>query len=243
MKSIHRSKFFWVVVVLVLALVVVRLMLPFWVRDYVNKRLAEMDDYRGHVESVHLALWRGAYQIRTVKIVKTSGDVPVPFFTAPWIDLSVQWLALFHGAFVGEVHFERPVVNFVNAPSKADSQSGLEEPWAQKLKQLFPLKINRFTANDGTVHYRDFHRSPKVDVVFDQVRVVAKNLTNSDKLAKTLHANIEMEARPLRAGDVRVKIDLDPYAAEADFQSRDRALGAALGEAKRFRQGLCRHHF
>ncbi len=217
MKPIHRSKFFWVLAVLVLALVVVRLMLPFWVRDYVNKRLAEMDDYRGHVEQVHLALWRGAYQLRGVRVVKTSGDVPVPFFSGPSIDMSVEWLALFHGAFVGEIHFERPVMNFVNAPSKEDSQNGLEESWTQKIRQLFPLKINRCTVSDGEVHYRDFHRSLKVDVVFDQLRVVAKNLTNSEKLAKTLHANIEMEARPLRSGDLRAKIDLDPYAAKPTF--------------------------
>ena len=54
-------------------------------------------------------------------------------------------------------------------------------------------------------------------MVFDEVRIVAKNLTNSDKLSKTLHANIEMEARPLRSGDLRVKIDLDPYAAKPTF--------------------------
>ena len=65
------------------------------------------------------------------------------------IDLSVQWMALFHGAFVGEIHFEQPVLNFVNAPSKEDSQVGLQEPWTQKIKQLFPLKINRFTVSDG----------------------------------------------------------------------------------------------
>ena len=121
------------------------------------------------------------------------------------------------GAFVGEIYFQSPEVNFVNAPTKEDSQVGLEEPWTQTIKHLFPLKINRFTVSDGQIHYRDFHKSPKLDVVFDQVRIVARNLTNSDKLSKTLHANIEMEARPLRSGDLRVKLDLDPYAAKPTF--------------------------
>jgi hypothetical protein len=217
MKPIYRSKLFWILLVLAAALVFVRLMLPFWVRDYVNQKLSELKDYRGHVEDVDLALWRGAYKIREVKVVKTSGDVPVPFFSAPLVDLSVEWKALFHGAFVGEINFVRPQLNFVNAPSKADTQVGLEEPWTQKIKQLFPLKINRFTVDDGEVHYRDFHKSPKVDVVFDRFRIVATNLTNSEKLSKSLHAHIAMEARPLREGDVRAKIDLDPYAARPTF--------------------------
>ncbi|MGI8889730.1 MAG: DUF748 domain-containing protein [Chthoniobacterales bacterium] len=46
---------------------------------------------------------------------------------------------------------------------------------------------------------------------------MATNLTNSDKLAKTLNAHVEMQARPLGQGDIRAKIDLDPYAAEPTF--------------------------
>ena len=182
-----------------------------------NKKLSELHDYRGHVEAVDLNLWRGAYKIRAIKVVKTSGDVPVPFFSSPLMDLSVQWNALLHGAFVGEIYFEHPVLNFVNAPTKAGSQAPLAEPWTQTIKQLFPLKINRFVVHDGEVHYRDFHKSPKVDVVIDQMRMVATNLTNSRKVAKTLNANIEMEGRPLRSGDLRVKLDLDPYAAKPTF--------------------------
>lgn len=217
MKSIHRSRIFWFLVVLALVLVVMRIMLPFWVRDYVNKTLSELDDYRGHVEDVDLALWRGAYKIREIKIVKTSGDVPVPFFSAPLIDLSVEWAALFHGAFVGEINFVKPQLNFVHAPSEEDTQAGLREPWTQKVKELFPLKINRFTVDNGEIHFRDFHKSPRVDVVFDRFRLVATNLTNSKKLSKTLNAHIEIEARPLRVGDIRAKIDLDPYAAKPTF--------------------------
>jgi len=78
-KPIYRSKLFWFLIVIAAVLVVARVMLPFWVRDYVNRRLSEVKDYRGHVEAVDIALQRGAYKIREVKVVKTSGDVPVPF--------------------------------------------------------------------------------------------------------------------------------------------------------------------
>ncbi|MGI8432916.1 MAG: DUF748 domain-containing protein [Chthoniobacterales bacterium] len=238
MKPIHRSKLFWVLIALAVALVIARLLLPFWVRDYVNQKLEELDDYRGHVEQVHLALWRGAYQIRDVKVVKTSGDVPVPFFSAPTIDLSVQWSALMQGAFVGEIHFEKPELNFVHGPSKEDSQIGFDEPWTQKIKQLFPLKINRFTVSGGEIHYRDYHKSPKVDVVFDQVRVVAKNLTNSEKLAKTLHAHVNLEARPLRSGDLRMKLDLDPYAPKPTFDLETELKELPLVKLNDFAQAL-----
>lgn len=204
MKPGDRSKLFCFLVALAAVLVFLRLILPFWVRDYVNQKLSELKDFRGHVEDVDLALWRGAYKIREVKVVKTSGNVPVPFFSAPLVDLSVEWKALFHGAFVGEINFVRPQLNFVNGPSEADTPVGLEEPWTQKIKQLFPLKINRFTVDDGEVHYRDFHKSPKVDVVFDRFRIVATNLTNGERLSKSLHAHIAMEGHASAMSSLRL---------------------------------------
>ncbi len=81
MKAIYRSKLLWALIVLVVAAIVVRAMMPIWVRDYVNRKLSEMEDYRGHVAEVDLHLWRGAYSIHQIEIKKTSGNVPVPFFS------------------------------------------------------------------------------------------------------------------------------------------------------------------
>jgi uncharacterized protein DUF748 len=220
MKNLAKRWWFWVLAVVLAVILVVHFMLAIWVRDYVNRKLSEMPPYRGHVAAVTLHLWRGAYEIHKVEIVKTDGDVPVPFFSAPLVDLSVEWKALFNGALVGEIYFNQPQLNFVNGPSRADSQVGIDKPWTEKIKQLFPLKFNRFVVHDGQIHYRDFHKTPKVDVVFDRVRMLARNLTNSEKLSKTLHANIQIEGRPLREGDLRSKIDLDPYAAKPTFSTQ-----------------------
>ena len=227
-KKIWRRWWFWTLAVILAVILVVHFMLEIWVRDYVNRKLSEMPPYRGHVAAVTLHLWRGAYQIHKVEIVKTDGDVPVPFFSAPLVDLSVEWKALFNGALVGEIYFNQPQLNFVNGASKEDTQIGIDKPWTQKIKELFPLKFNRFVVHDGQIHYRDFDRTPKVDVVFDRVRMVATNLTNSKKLSKTLHANVQIECRPLREGDLRSKIDLDPYATKPTFSTQLEMKGVPL---------------
>lgn len=220
MKGIYRSKILWILVILLVAALVVRAMLPIWVRDYVNGKLSEMEDYRGHVADVDIHLWRGAYSIHVVEIKKISGHVPVPFFSAPVVDLSVEWKALFHGALVGEINFQQPKMNLVNAANKANSQAPLDEPWTEKVRELFPLRINRFTVNEGEVHYRDYSKKPDVDIVLDRLDVVATNLTNSTRLSETLNANIEMKGRPLRAGTFKTEINLDPYAAKPTFALR-----------------------
>ncbi|MDB6148516.1 MAG: hypothetical protein JWO45_2180, partial [Spartobacteria bacterium] len=65
--------------------------------------------------------------------------------------------------------------------------------------------------------YRDFNKKPKVDVVIDRVQMVATNLTNSKKLSKNLIAEILIEGRPLREGNARSQISLDPYAPKPTF--------------------------
>jgi uncharacterized protein involved in outer membrane biogenesis len=217
MKSLAKHWWFWVAIVVIAIVVVVHTYLAIWVRDYVNRKLSEIPGYRAHVAAVTLHLWRGAYEIHNIDIKKTSGEVPVPFFSAPLVDLSVQWHALLERAFVGNIEIHSPKMNLVNGSSEESRQAPVDEPWAQKIKQLFPLKINRFAVHNGEIHYRDFSKQPKVDLTVDRVQMVAVNLTNSKKLSKNLIADIRIEGRPLREGEARAQISLDPYAAKPTF--------------------------
>jgi hypothetical protein len=218
MKNVAKRWWFWVIVVIAATVLVVHLCLAIWVRDYVNRKLSEIPGYRAHVAAVTLHLWRGAYQIHNIDIKKTSGKVPVPFFSAPLVDLSVQWHALiFEHAAVGNIEIHRAKMNLVNGPTSETRQTEVDAPWAQKIKQLFPLKINRFAVHNGEIDYRDYGREPNVVVPFDRVQMVGTNLTNSKKLSKSLIADIRIEGRPLREGLARSQISLDPYASGPTF--------------------------
>jgi hypothetical protein len=71
------------IALIVLALLVgLRVALPHLVKNYVNKKLDEMPQYDGHISDVNMHPWRGAYSIQGIEIVKTEGEVPVPFFRA-----------------------------------------------------------------------------------------------------------------------------------------------------------------
>ncbi len=234
MKVPWRSKLLWSLLLVVVALIIARALLPFWVRDYVNRKLDELPDYDGRIREVDIHLWRGAYSIHGIDIVKTSGDVPVPFFSGPAVDLSVEWKALWHGAFVGEIHFEKPKLNFVKGRSEATSQVGLDQPWTEKIRELFPLKINRATVSGGEIHYRDYGKSPDIDVVIDNVRMVATNLTNSRDLSETLAAELEIAGRPLRQGEVEAKAKIDPYAEKPTFDLQLEMEKIPLTEFNRF---------
>src|SRR5437764_5106683 len=128
MKSLARRWWFWLLIIIAAAIIIVHVYLALWVRDYVNRKLSEIPGYRAHVAAVTLHLWRGAYQIHNIDIKKTSGQVPVPFFSAPLVDLSVQWHALiFERSLVGNIEIHTPKMNLVNGRTKESQQAPVDE--------------------------------------------------------------------------------------------------------------------
>lgn len=203
--------------VLVALLLAARAVLPYFVKKYANETINRMPGYGGRIGDVDIHLWRGAYTIQDIDIVKTDGDVPVPFFAANSVDFSVEWRALFQGSLVAKIKFFHPQINFVAGPTEETSQVGVDKPWLGVIKDLFPLRINRFEVVDGEVHYRDFHSKPKIDLEIDRGHVVATNLTNSSKLSKTLIANIDVTARIFKKGRLGMEVRLDPRPDKATF--------------------------
>ena len=116
----------WLLVFLTIAIIlgVGRALMPWAVRDYVNRTLDRNKLYSGKIGLVQIHLWRGAYSIQDVHISKTTGNVPVPLFTAKQVDFAVQWRNLAHGKIVGRVLIDEPELNFVDAPSAGESQTG-----------------------------------------------------------------------------------------------------------------------
>jgi hypothetical protein len=201
----------------ILLLIAFRIALPSILHDYVNRKLDEIPDYDGHVGDIDVALLRGAYTIKDVDLVKTSGKVEVPFVEADRVDLSVQWHALFEGSWVGEMKFERAKLNFVSGPTKAQSQQSIDKSWLPTVDDLFPLKINKVTIDDSEIHYRDFHRKPKIDLLVDSVYVVATNLTNSKDLSDDLFAVIEGRGVAMKQAPMRLHVETDPNAKDTTF--------------------------
>ena len=125
-KRLFYSRWGETIIAILLILIAVRIALPYIVKDYVNKTLSEIPGYKGEVGDIDISLWRGAYEIQMVSLVKTDGKVPVPFFSADEIDLSVQWGALFEGSIVGEIVLANPKINFVACPTKEQSQNNID---------------------------------------------------------------------------------------------------------------------
>jgi len=198
-------------------LIGLRLALPAIVKRYVNDALDEIPGYSGHVSDIDIHLWRGAYTIKEASLVKTGGKVPVPFFYCARTVLSIEWRALFKGSLVGKIEFTKPALNFVAAPDEARAQTGVDRRWQDSVRALFPLRFDRVLIHEGTLRFRNFNSDPKVNVSIDDIELTASNLTNSNKVSKSLVAHLEGAGRAENHAPVSLNLDWDPFQREPHF--------------------------
>jgi hypothetical protein len=195
-----KRKRTWLIVLLslVILLLIFRLILPHIVLNFVNKKLAALKEYYGHVDDIDIALIRGAYTINNIKIEKIDKETgkrdTTPFFTSPEIDLSVEWKSLFKGAIVGEIQVEHPVLNFVKGKHKKEDVKADTTDFKDLIRNLMPLTINHFDIHNGQMHYLDKYRKPVVDVAMTNIEVEADNISNVNDRNKVLPAAIVASA-------------------------------------------------
>ncbi|WP_339524434.1 DUF748 domain-containing protein [Pseudomonas sp. EA_35y_Pfl2_R111] len=220
----------WVFIGLIGALLILHFALPILVRDYLNDRLADMGDYRGQINDVDLAWWRGAYRINDLQIVKVDGQVPVPFVDVPSIDLAVSWHSLWYErAVVARVVFERPELNFVDGGADPESsQTGQGVDWREQLNKLLPITLNEVRVSDGTLSFHNFNSSPPVDLEANQINASLYNLTNvADEQGERV-ARFEGKALLLGHAPLETTAVFDPFKNFEDFEFRLRTTDIEL---------------
>jgi len=220
----------WTVAGIIVLLIALHIALPYLVRNYLNDKLADMGDYRGQVTDVDLALWRGAYQINGLNIVKVAGKVPVPFVKVPVIDLAVSWHSLWYDhAVVAQVAFIKPELNFVDGgANKQASQTGQGTDWRAQLNKLLPITLNEVRIDDGRITFNNFSSTPKVKIEADQINASVYNLTNVVDGKGKRDARFEGKALLLGHAPLETAATFDPFSNFEDFDFRLRTTGIEL---------------
>jgi hypothetical protein len=224
-----RRRLWRVLGIILLVLLVIggvgRAILPWAVRDYVNRTLDRNPLYTGQIGKVRIHLWRGAYSIQDVRISKVDGNVPVPFFASPRVDFALEWDALRHRRLVGRVLMQQPELNFVDAPTEGGTQTGAGGAWLQMIRDLFPFRINRAIIQNGSVHFRAFQTEKPLDVYLSHVDATIDNLGNIRDFTTPLAATVQARALAMEQAKLEFKMTLDPFSYRPTFHFALRLLG------------------
>jgi hypothetical protein len=208
-----------VLAVLVALVLVVRLAAPSYVKGAINRRLGQIPSYSGRVDRVSLHVWRGAYRIDGMRIVKSNGQVQEPFFSAERIDFSIAWRDLFHGRLVSHITVRNGTLNFLRGPSDESSQLAADKRWQDVINDLFPIDITYLDIRGGVLRFVDTTHTPQVDISVRDLNVHATGLQNrptSDTSA--FPAKIDISGVTLGDGQLRLFTKLEPLAAKPHFE-------------------------
>jgi len=222
-RNKHRTRKIVLIILgsLLVILIAFRIALPSILLRFVNRELQHIPGYTGRVDDIDVHLIRGAYTIKSVRLDKTGGKIPVPFFSADAIDLSVEWSAIFHGRFVGKIIVQHPILNFTKGPTQETSQTSIPtKPWTQVVSDLMPLKLNRFEIFNGEVHYRDFYSEPKVNIFATDIHILAENLSNAKHQKEELPSTVEATCNGIYGGHAYLDMKLNALASEPTFQAK-----------------------
>jgi hypothetical protein len=207
-----------IALIVVVLLICIRLVLPYVLLHFANKNLASIPGYYGHIEDIDLALIRGAYRIDSIYLNKQDSITKkqTRFFSASAIDLSIEWRALFSGAIVGELIFERPNLRFTREKVEPKDVGKDSSDLKELKKDFMPLQVNRFEILNGNVRYLDSTSNPKVDILMTNIHVVATNLRNSYDSSTLLPAKVIARA-DVYEGEFTFSMNINPLAKRPTF--------------------------
>lgn len=201
-----------VVISLVALVVVVRLAAPLVAEYLLNEHgLTNLGDYRGHVDDVDLAVWRGAVRLQNVHIEKTHGREWVDFIVVPVADISISRRALIRGAVRLDISLEKPEINFVDAEDPEDRQVGEGFAWRVIPEDILSFSIENIEIREGTLTFRNYTSDPKVNLRAQNINAVATNLTNIRQEEGENVSTAEVRATIFDDSSLFATAEFDPF--------------------------------
>ena len=227
----YTRKLLWPLAVLLLALVVLRLLLPGWVHHYLDGRIARMGTYHGSLSEVNLHIWRGSYTIENLRVEKLGAPASEPFLLSPRTEITVSFAALLHGRLRGNVDFYDATVNFIDGRTESERQLGKGVNWSNELNILIPVEVDRIRVHNGTITFRNVTSNPRVDLTMNHVQSTVTNLSASKSATGERVASLDTTATVLGNAPLETHATFDPANRFGDFDYHIRVIQIQLVRA------------
>ncbi len=204
-----------------------------WMTSVVNRRLAALPEYTGHVDSVQLALWRSTVSAHGFRLLSRdhAGDGPV--VTVRQASLSVALLPLLRGKVGGHGSVDGiDVVIVADPPPKDPEEKKHPAPpvrkWQDILRDAFPMDITRFEIEHARITFRDPSTQPVAEMVIEDFHLIATDFSNRAKSDGEMPAHVTVQARLGKSGRLTSDIRANPTAEQprfaANLEIKDLAL-------------------
>lgn len=214
-SQIRNNKFlkkrYLVPLAILVILIIGRILLPYILKNYVNKTLNNIPGYMGYVEDIDVALYRGAYVLDNLTLRKRGSQSDSPLLDFEKSDISIEWKSLFKGKIVSEIILHNPKFNYIFEDQEQESTEG--EPnvndWTKALTDLVPIDINHLKVHNGSANFVQLSKDPDITIFLEQIELDATNLSNVVNREKTLPSNLLAKAVSIGGGNVTLSGNLN----------------------------------
>ena len=241
-RKAYKKKRYLFTIIIILILIALRIALPFIVKNYVNKTLANIPGYYGQVSDIDISLIRGAYGIKGLYLDKVDAASQTPFLDFKQTDISVEWKSLFKGKIVSEIIMDKPTVTYVleDQGQAAPDDPGTED-WTRALTDIVPIDINTLEIYEGKVAFVQINASPSIDMDMHDIKLQATNLRNVVREGNELPSKLEATAVSFGNGTVKLngKMDLVKEIPDMDISfSLENSKATALNDFTKHYAGI-----
>lgn len=174
--------------------------------------------YTGEVGDVDLHLWRAAYRMEDVRIVKREAAPDKPLFDARRMEFALRWEALWRGQAVADIRVSQAEIHFVDRAGDRD-QDGAGADWLRLFDALTPIPIDSLQVRNSAVHFSNFAGAHVYLAALDgEIRNIANTQNRSGPLPAHLVATARaMDQAPAEL-EMRLAPRLDPPAFRLQFR-------------------------
>ncbi len=213
-------------VVIVALLILIRFAGSPIATQVVNKKLAGMPQFTGHVDSVQLALWRGTVSVRNLQLSDRSHPEDGAIVIVPHAMLSLAWAPIFQGRLGGEGAVDHAQVIMIKraetAKDEQEKAKKLTKPvvraWQDVLAKQFPIEFQKIEIKNAQIRFDDRTDPQAVSLTLDQINLTLAGFSNREKSEQPLPATLKMNARMGGTGGVVLEAQADPAESMPRFE-------------------------
>lgn len=221
-------------------LIAARIAAPLIIKTVLNRKLANLPEYRGSIDDVDLSILDSEFAVDGLRLDKRRGDPKLPFMRIERMEVDYRWDALFDGEIVADVELEEPVINVMPAATqKKNVKDQLKKDEegvavAETFKTLLPTKIHHLHIRRGAIRFKDTDAKPPVDLKLTQLSAYISNLSNSPAPASELPTRGRISARIQNSGRLRANLGINIFTRHPTFDLDLALRGLDVRELKDF---------
>ena len=245
----------WIIIIVAVVLAAARWIGSPILTSVVNKKLAPIPKFDGHVKGGYLALWRS--DVSASDFVLSPRDHPdaEPLLKIDHAALKFSWLALIKGKLGGRANIDGAVLNVLtqeasqaaqeagNKVKKVEAEHGHPNDnnaeirqWQDEFRKAFPMEITQFEIKNSRIRFVDKTHQPNPELAIDQLHLVANELSNRSRDGGENKSTATIDGVLTGHGKLHVEATLMPVAPQPKFNVKMQITGLHLPELNNFMQ-------